>query len=112
MMLGAMMILLQAMSRTSVIVRTSKNQGIALSIARSKIETLRSNGYASIPPNGAFYDELLLTLPPLATTTLSVSNYNAKTKQVSVGVVWKDAGMTASSTVSLTTLITETGALP
>lgn len=110
--MSVMLLLLQAVVRSSVLVRTSKNQGIALSIANNKLESLRAGGYAALPLSGSFSDNLLSTLPPAATTTLAVSAYNAKTKQVSVSVVWRDSGSAASSTVSLSTLITETGGLP
>ncbi|TSA43812.1 type II secretion system protein [bacterium] len=109
---SVMLLLLQAVVRSSVLVRTSKNQGIALAIARNELESLRIGGYAAIPPSGSFPDSLLSTLPTVATTTLTVSVYNSKTKQVTASVVWKDPGAAASSTVSLSTLITQTGGLP
>ncbi len=109
---GVMLILLLAVTHSNVLVRTAENQGIALSVARNKLEGLRSGGYAALPSSGTFPDSLISTLPALATTTLTVSVYNAKTKQVSVSVIWRDPGSSASSTVSLSTLITETGGLP
>lgn len=109
---GVMLLLLQAVTRTNVLIRNVKNQGIALAIARNKVEALRSAGYASVPASGTFTDSLISTLPAGATTTLTTSNYNAKTKQVAVTVTWKTLGYTASSTVSITTLITQVGGLP
>lgn len=109
---GVAFLLLQAVIHSSVLVRSSKNQGVALSIARNEIEILRAGGYASLPASGSFSDSLLSTLPRSATTTLTVSSYNAKTKKVSVSVVWLEPGSMASSTTSLTTLITQVGALP
>ncbi|MCX6786961.1 MAG: prepilin-type N-terminal cleavage/methylation domain-containing protein [Candidatus Kaiserbacteria bacterium] len=108
---SVMLLLLQAVVQSSVLVRTSKNQGIALAIARNELESLRAGGYAALPSSGSFPNELLGTLPPAATTTRTVSVYNAKTKQITVSVVWLDAGSLASSTVSLSTLITQTGGL-
>lgn len=110
--IGVMLILLQAVIRSGTLVRNSKNQGIALAIARNKIENLRLSGYSSLPSGGSFYDPLLDSLPRLATTTLSISAYNAKTKRVSISVIWLDNGSSASSTISLSTLITQTGGLP
>lgn len=107
-----MLVLLQAVIHSSVLVRTSKNQGIALAIARNEIESLRASGYANLPSSGPFSDNLLSTLPPAATATLSMSAYNTKTKLAVASVTWLDSGATASSTVSLQTLITETGGLP
>lgn len=105
------LILLQAVIQSGVLVRTSKNQGIALTIVHNKLEELRAGGYAALPPSGTFSDTLLSTLP-LATTTLTIADYNAKTKQATVSVIWRDPGTSASSTVSLSTLITQIGGLP
>lgn len=109
---GVMLLMLQSVVRSGTLVRMSKSQGIALAIARNKLENVRVDGYATLPLSGSFSDSLMSTLPPLATTTLTVSVYNAQTKQVFVSVVWRDSGATASSTVSLSTLITQTGGLP
>ncbi len=109
---GVMLFLLQAILQSGTLIRMSKHQSIALSIAQNKLESLRANGYASLPSNGTFSDNLVSTLPVAATTTLTVSVYNAETKQVSVSVVWKEPDSTASSTISLSTLITEIGGLP
>lgn len=109
---GVMLLMLQSVVHSGALVRISKSQGIALAIARNKLENVRVDGYAALPPSGTFSDSLMSTLPPLATTTLVVSAYNAQTKQVSISVVWRDPGSPASSTVSLSTLITQTGGLP
>lgn len=108
---GITLIILQAVIHSGTLVINSMNNGIALAIARNKIEDLRVDGYAALPPNGPFYDALLSMLPIAATTTFIVSDYNAKTKQILVSVVWLDSGFAASSTVSLATLITQTGGL-
>ncbi len=110
--MGVMLLLLQAVLRAGTLTQTSKNQGIALSIARNELEILRTGGYSALPPSGSFADSLLNTLPGVATTTLAVSAYNARTAQVTASVIWMDPGSTASSTVSLETLITQTGGLP
>lgn len=108
---GVMLLLLQATLQSGILIRISKNQGVALSIAQNKLEELRAGGYAALPSSGTFSNSLMSTLPQAATTTLTISVYNAKTKLISVGVLWRDPGATASSTVSLATLITETGGL-
>lgn len=110
--MSVMLLMLQSIIRSNVLVQTSKNQSIALSIARNKIESLRIDGYAALPASGSFSDSLLSTLPLAATTTLTVTIYNARTKLVSTSVLWRDRGSTSSSTVSLSTLLTETGGLP
>ena len=109
---GVMLLLLQAILQSGTLLRISKSKSIALSIAQNKIESLRAAGFAAPPLNGTFSDSLVSALPQAATTSFMVSVYNAKTKQISVSVVWRDPGATASSTVSLSTLITETGGLP
>ena len=109
---GVMLILLQAVVHSGVLVRTAKNQGVALSIARNELEKVRAGGYASIPPSGSFSDTLMSALPIAATATIATSTYNAKTQQVTISVVWLETGAAASTTVSLTTLITQIGGLP
>lgn len=109
--MSIMLLLLQAVVQSHMLVRHSKNQGVALSIARNELESLRSGGYSALPQSGSFPDTLLSSLPKAATTTLTVSTYNAKTKQITVSVIWLDPGALASSTVSLSTLITQTGGL-
>lgn len=110
--MSVMLLMLQSIIRSNVLVQTSKNQSIALSIARNKIEGLRIGGYAALPASGSFSDSLVSTLPLAATTTLTVTTYNARTKLVSTSVLWRDRGSTSSSTVSLSILLTETGGLP
>ena len=108
---GVMLIMLQAVLSSNTLVGASKNQGIALSIVRNEIENLRTGGYSALPPSGSFSDNLLSTLPG-AVATFTVTDYNVKTKQVTVQIVWKDPGSSASSTISLGTLITQVGGLP
>ncbi len=111
-MLGVMLIMLQAILQSATLVRVSKNQGIALSIAKNELEYVRSLGYALLPGYTTFSDSLVSTLPTAATTTFAVSTYNTKAKQVTVSVVWLDPGSSASSTVTLSTIIAQTGGLP
>jgi len=108
---SVILLLLQAVIHSSVLVRTSKNQGIALTIVRNELEMLRIGGYDSLPQSGSFSNNLLSELPQAATTTLTVSAYNEKTKQVTASVIWLDSGSLASSTISISTLITQTGGL-
>ncbi len=108
---GILLLMFQAILQSSILVRTTKSQGIALTIARNELETLRAGGYATLPQSGSFSNSLLSTLPS-ATSSLTVSVYNAGTKQVVAKVIWRESGSSASSTVSLSTLITQTGGLP
>ncbi len=109
--LGIALILLQSIIRSGALVKFSTNESIALAITNNELENLRMNGYASLPPSGSFSNSLVSTIPT-ATTTLVVSAYNAKTDEVTASVLWQEAGFAASSTVSLSTLITQTGGIP
>ena len=108
---GIALIILQSIIRSDVLVQTSKDGGIALAIASDELEKLRINGYTSLPPSGSFSTSLMSALPS-ATTTLVVNVYNAGTDQVTASVLWQEPGLTASSTISLSTLITQTGGIP
>ena len=107
---GVTLLALGALVHTAPLARMTHDKDIALAVASDELEGLRSGGYAALPPSGSFSNVLLSTLPASA-GTLTVSAYNAKTKQVDVSVSWQDAGQ-APQTVSLTTLITEIGGLP
>lgn len=109
--MGVMLLLLQAVVHSNVLIRMSKSQGIALTIVRNELENVRSGGYAATPPSGSFQNSLLSTLPVGATTTRTVNAYNNNMKRVSASVVWREPGASASSTVSLETLIIDTGGI-
>ncbi len=105
---GALIALLSATISLTSLIRDSKYSDIALRIATHKLENERARGYASTTP-GAFSDSLLSLLPG-GTATSSVTNFNAKTKHVTVTVTWIGAGSSTRSQ-SLNTLITEVGGL-
>jgi type II secretory pathway pseudopilin PulG len=86
------------------------HEDIALSIANHEIEALRGGGYATVPASGSFSDSGLTQLPS-GTGALTTTNYNDVTKKVVVTVSWNESGE-GSRSISLTTLITQTGALP
>lgn len=81
----------------------------AFRIAHSKIDELRAGGYATLPVGGTFSDPGLANLPQGMAST-SITDWNAKTKQVGAGVSWLGADA-RTQVVSLTTLITESGGL-
>jgi prepilin-type N-terminal cleavage/methylation domain-containing protein len=89
--------------------RLAKDQSTALKIATNEIESIRAGGYGAVPATGSFSDSLLTSLPSGA-GSITTSAFNTKTKQVVVSVSWQEAGKTQS--VSLSTLVTETGGLP
>lgn len=88
--------------------RHAKNQALALSIARNEISILRAAGYDTMPASGSFSDTQLSSLQNGA-GALAVSDYNAQTKQVTATVSWLEKSATTS--VSMTTLVTKTGGL-
>lgn len=89
--------------------REVRDQDVAIRIARNKVESLRAAGYAALPASGAFTDMLLSSLAS-SSASLTISSFNAKTKQADVVVSWRGVG-TTTRTVSLTTLITENSEL-
>jgi prepilin-type N-terminal cleavage/methylation domain-containing protein len=90
--------------------RHAKDQSLALSIAANEVEGLRALGYASLPASGSFSDAQLALLPQ-GSGALSVTDFNARTKQVEVTVSWQENASAASSSIALTTLITDVGGL-
>lgn len=90
--------------------RHTKYEDIALKIAANEIETLRALGYENLPAPGPLSNTLLLDLPSGA-GTVSMSDYNDNTKEVTASVFWSEPSGPATSTVSLTTLITTIGGL-
>jgi Tfp pilus assembly protein PilV len=89
--------------------RHAKYEDLATKIASNELETLRGLGYAALPASNTFSDTLLASLPQ-SSASYTVQTYNATTKQVNVVVSWKEQGATVS--VTLATLVTQTGGLP
>ncbi len=108
-MLGIMIVVYQVIISNTALTRTSQDKDIALKIATYKIEDLRGLGYSALPGSGSFSDSLLSSLP-LGTATMTITAYNTKLKQATVTVSWTEPGSSAKS-VSLTTLIADTGGL-
>ncbi len=108
--LGLILLIFQGTLRNMPLIKYAKNQDIALKIASSELESLRAGGYAALPVSGSFSDPLIATLPSGA-GGVSVTTYNAETKQVTVTVTWREAGKETDSSVTLTTLMTEIGGL-
>lgn len=104
---GTATVLFGAALNTLAFTRSVRYDDTALRIAQQKLETLRAGGYSSLPASGSFSDPLLANLPDgYASTT--VSDFNAKTKEVIVEVGWQQAGK-ATRSISLSTLITQSG---
>lgn len=109
--LGVMLILFQAVLSGSNLSSFAKNQGLALSVAETKLESLRQGGYAALPASGPFSASDLSLLPG-GSGTLSITDYDAATKRVTVTVSWLGHQSTTPFTLSIDTLITKTGGLP
>lgn len=100
-----------ALLSTATLGRETGDKTLGLAIASNEMETLRAGGYASLPSSGSFSDARLADLPSGA-GALAISDWNTKTKEVVVTVSWEEPAVAATSTVSLTTLVTQTGGLP
>lgn len=108
--IGAMVALYATVLGLFPLTRTSEHGAVALRITEHELAALRADGYAALPADGSFANAQFSLLPENATGTIAVSTVNAKTKQVTVAVIWREPGK-ATSTVSLSTFITETGGL-
>ena len=91
------------------VIKDAREQALATHIAENEIENLRQSGYSNLPGSGSFADSQLSSLPS-GSGSLTVSAFDAKTKQVDVSVSWTEPNIGARS-VSLTTLVTQTGGL-
>lgn len=97
------------LQRLPVSGRETRDQDLALKIVRTEIEILRAAGYASLPASGPFADSLLSNLAS-STASVTVTDFNAKTKKVQASVSWRGSSLVTRS-VSLTTLVTENSTL-
>lgn len=106
--IAVMLIIYGAASNSVNLNRNSKDEDLANHIAVSEMEDLRSGGYAGVPVSGSFSHSLLNQLPS-GSASLTSSDYNSDTKQVTVTVTWQEPGNTAAHNVSYTTLINKYG---
>ncbi len=108
--IGAALVASGALIHAVPLERITRSEDLALTIANDKMGSVRAGGYASVPASGSFSNTLLGALPS-GSGMLTVTTWNAKTKQVQVTVSWQEPGLAARS-ISLSTLLTETGGLP
>jgi hypothetical protein len=94
---------------TIKVTRDSAFESVAFRIVNTKLDELRAGGYDALPTSGSFSDPALTNLP-FASASTSITDWNAKTKQVAAGVSWQGADGLPRN-VSLTTLITQSGGL-
>ena len=104
---GVTLLIYAASSNSAVLNKEARYQELANRIASSEMEDLRNDGYTNVPASGSFSNSLLSQLPSNS-AVLTVSDYNADTKQVVVKVSWLSANGTTHN-ISLTTLITKSG---
>jgi|ERR1051326_5327943 Tfp pilus assembly protein PilV len=105
----AALVLYQAALNSILLTRNTRDQDLAVKIASNQLESLRTGGYSAVPVSGPFSNSQLSLLPSGA-GSLSVTTFNTKTKQVTATVTWTESNSNQHS-VSLSTLITETGGL-
>ena len=108
--IGVVLVLYQAALNSVFLSRNTKDSEIGLRVASHKIEELRAAGYSNLPASGAFTDPQLNSVPN-SSASLSVSDLNARTKEVSVTVQWREPNSNADHAVTLSTLITQIGGL-
>lgn len=104
------LVLYQASVNTILLSRHSRNDETALRIASIKVEELRNAGYASVPSSGSFTSPLLSDLPS-GTASLVSSDFNDKAKEVVVTVSWQEPQSGTTKSVTMTTVIANTGGL-
>lgn len=108
--IGFMLVLFSLALQNIPLLRATKNQELALKIVRTEIESLRAGGYDALPTSGTFTSPYLTSLVG-ASANLTISDFNDETKEVTVTVSWQEPKVSDAFSVSLTTLITQTGGL-
>ena len=98
------------LERVPVSGREVRDQDLGLKIAQNEIELLRATGYDSLPVSGPFTNMLLSSLAS-STASVTITDFNAKTKKVEVFVSWKGTNL-ATRSVLLTTLMAKSSGLP
>ena len=86
-----------------------RDQDTALKVVRTELEVLRAGGYDALPASGSFTNPLLSLLTN-SSASITITAYDAKTKQADVSVSWTGSG--GARSVSLTTLIAENSGMP
>ena len=108
--IGVIFVIYQAALNGIFLTRNAKDQEIALRVATHKVEELRSLGYFSLPASGSFTDSQLSSLLQ-SSASMAISDYNLKTKQITVTVSWKETNTNVPHSLQLNTLISQDGGL-
>ncbi len=108
--ISAILLLYESALQSVALSENTKNQEIALRIAKNKLESLRGAGYDALPASGTFTDTSMSTIPSGA-GSISVVDYNTKLREVDVTVTWRRKGASTDSSIVLTTLVSKIGGL-
>lgn len=106
--IGSLIALVGAMFSFISLTRDTKYEDIALRIATNQLESIRAAGYDNAVASSSLSDTLLTSLPS-GSASSTIATFNAKTKQVTVGVAWSKNNQIR--TLSISTLLTQTGGL-
>jgi prepilin-type N-terminal cleavage/methylation domain-containing protein len=98
------------MLQATALARHIRYEDLATKIASNQLESLRAARYVALPATGSFSNALLTSLPS-GTGSTTITVINSFTKQITVGVSWKDPGRSNTSYVGVTTLMTQYGGL-
>jgi prepilin-type N-terminal cleavage/methylation domain-containing protein len=98
------------MLQATALARHIRYEDLATKIASNQLESLRAARYVALPASGSFSNALLTSLPS-GTGSTTITVVNSFTKQITVGVSWKDPGRSNTSYVGVTTLMTQYGGL-
>lgn len=108
--IGVIAVILQLSISEGRLIKVAKSQEIALRVATNKLEDIRAGGYDNVPATGSFADSQLSLLAS-SSASVTTTDANAATKKIIVTVTWKEPGVAAQQTVTLSSLITNTGGL-
>lgn len=106
--ISATFVIFQATVNTIFLNRESEHRDLALRIAQTEIDNMRALSFANLPTSTSFSNPLLSSLPQ-SQASRTITTVNSQTKQVSALVSWREPTAKNTSTVNLTTLITQGG---
>jgi prepilin-type N-terminal cleavage/methylation domain-containing protein len=101
-------VIFQATINAVFLNRESQHRELALRAAQTEIDNLRSVSFANIPTSSSFSNSMLNSLPQ-SQAIRTVTTINSTTKQLGITVSWREPTANNTSTVNLTTIITQSG---
>lgn len=108
--LGGILVTVESVLTSSTLVRSTQFGSVALGIAGSELDRMRSLGYDALPATGPVLNSDL-TLLPQGSEDVTVTDFDTESKSVTVTVNWVEP-RTGSQSLSLTTLVSNVGGLP